>query len=273
MSELAISPFTILTCTLAMAGWVVTFVGLCTSHAFTHSVSWWIVIFEFFVISLSCSVFWTNSTRIYYPVILCLIAISIPYTTDEVLLYISAGRASLSAAASGYIIMMITQFSWIFLLGIQHEVSVLRSFSDLNHHHRVYTNSIHQYQKEQPSNNNIVFGNSTMLDLQNPSYPTPIPTQTSYPTSPKNQLVSVPIYMNSPPSPQQDPSNTVFLSPHSEYLIPVTAIHNYRANKEDPNELSFTKGELLHVHEKKGSWWQAKKSDGTIGMIPSNYVN
>ncbi|GAN10608.1 osmosensor protein [Mucor ambiguus] len=206
--------------------------------------------------------------------VLCLIAISIPYTTDEVLLYISAGRASLSAAASGYIIMMITQFSWIFLLGIQHEVSVLRSFSDLNHHHRVYTNSIHHYQKEQPSNNNIVFGNNTMLDQQNPSYPTPIPTQTSYPTtSSKNQLVSVPIYMNSPPSPQQNPSNTVFLSPHSEYLIPVTAIHNYRANKEDPNELSFTKGELLYVHEKKGSWWQAKKSDGTIGMIPSNYVN
>jgi len=46
-----------------------------------------------------------------------------------------------------------------------------------------------------------------------------------------------------------------------------------RANKEDPNELSFTKGEVIYVHEKKGSWWQAKKSDGTIGMIPSNYVN
>lgn len=46
-----------------------------------------------------------------------------------------------------------------------------------------------------------------------------------------------------------------------------------RANKEDPNELSFTKGEVLYVHEKRGSWWQAKKSNGTIGMIPSNYVS
>ncbi|KAG2197143.1 hypothetical protein INT46_004558 [Mucor plumbeus] len=272
MFDPAISPFTILTCTLAMAGWVVTFVGLCTSHTFTHSVSWWIIIYEFFVISLSCSVFWTNSTKIYYPMILCLIAVSIPYTTDEILLYLSAGRASLSAAASGYIIIMITQFSWIFLLGIQHDVSVLRSFSDLNHH-RVYTNSIHHYQKEQPSNNNIVFGDNTTLDLNNPSYHVPISTQTTYPTSPNDQLVSVPIYMNSPPSPQQDQSNTVFLSPNSEYLIPVTAIHNYRANKEDPNELSFSKGELLYVHEKKGSWWQAKKSNGAIGMIPSNYVS
>lgn len=179
------------------------------------------------------------------------------------------------------------------MLGIQHDVSVLRSFSDLNHH-RVYTNSIHHYQKEQPSNNNIVFGDNTTLDLNNPSYHVPISTQTTYPTSPNDQLVSVPIYMNSPPSPQQDQSNTVFLSPNSEYLIPVTAIHNCefyfsfkigffffypfkhlidRANKEDPNELSFSKGELLYVHEKKGSWWQAKKSNGAIGMIPSNYVS
>ncbi|KAI8639908.1 hypothetical protein BD408DRAFT_420534 [Parasitella parasitica] len=167
--------------------------------------------------------------------------------------------------------MIITQFSWIFLLGVQHEVSVLRSFNDLNHS-RVYTNSIHQYQKERYSNGNIVFGNSTMLDINDPTYSTAIPTQGSSAAFPNNQLISVPLYTNSSPSPPQDQSNTIFLSPHAEYLIPVTAIHNYRANREDPNELSFIKGELLYVHEKKGTWWQAKKSDGTIGMIPSNYV-
>ncbi|KAI8339759.1 hypothetical protein BC941DRAFT_338997, partial [Chlamydoabsidia padenii] len=53
--------------------------------------------------------------------------------------------------------------------------------------------------------------------------------------------------------------------------IPVVALHAYGANPEDPNELSFEKGEILYVHDKKGSWWQAKKSDGTVGMIPSNY--
>lgn len=29
----------------------------------------------------------------------------------------------------------------------------------------------------------------------------------------------------------------------------------------------------MYVHEMKGSWWQAKKSNGDIGMIPSNYVS
>lgn len=67
--------------------------------------------------------------------------------------------------------------------------------------------------------------------------------------------------------------NTVYVSPHAEFKIPVVALHAYGASPDDPNELSFEKGEILYVHDKKGSWWQAKKSDGTVGMIPSNYVS
>ena len=34
---------------------------------------------------------------------------------------------------------------------------------------------------------------------------------------------------------------------------------------DDPNEISFAKGELLDIIDKQGKWWQAKKSDGTVG--------
>ncbi|KAI8077986.1 SH3 domain-containing protein, partial [Gilbertella persicaria] len=44
-------------------------------------------------------------------------------------------------------------------------------------------------------------------------------------------------------------------------------------NPEDPNELSFAKDEVLEIINKSGNWWQAKKSDGTIGIVPSNYVS
>jgi hypothetical protein len=27
------------------------------------------------------------------------------------------------------------------------------------------------------------------------------------------------------------------------------------------------------VVERKGNWWQARKEDGTIGIVPSNYVS
>lgn len=45
------------------------------------------------------------------------------------------------------------------------------------------------------------------------------------------------------------------------------------ANPDDPNELSFQKGEVLEILNKSGNWWQAKKQDGTIGIVPSNYVS
>ncbi|ORX51925.1 hypothetical protein DM01DRAFT_1408398 [Hesseltinella vesiculosa] len=67
--------------------------------------------------------------------------------------------------------------------------------------------------------------------------------------------------------------HTVYVTPHTDFEIPVVALHAYGANPDDPNELSFEKGEVLYVHEKRGSWWQAKKTNGAVGMIPSNYVN
>ncbi|CAO3673398.1 unnamed protein product [Rhizopus stolonifer] len=50
-----------------------------------------------------------------------------------------------------------------------------------------------------------------------------------------------------------------------------TALHPYQANPDDPNELSFSKGETLEILNSKGNWWHAKKNDNTVGIVPSNY--
>ena len=39
------------------------------------------------------------------------------------------------------------------------------------------------------------------------------------------------------------------------------------ANPDDPNEISFAKGEILDIVDKQGKWWQAKKADGTSGSM------
>ncbi|CAG8438753.1 8725_t:CDS:2 [Ambispora leptoticha] len=65
----------------------------------------------------------------------------------------------------------------------------------------------------------------------------------------------------------------VVVSPNAEYAYRARALYAYQANPEDPNELSFSKGEILEIVDKKGKWWQAKRSDGSVGIAPSNYVS
>lgn len=37
------------------------------------------------------------------------------------------------------------------------------------------------------------------------------------------------------------------------------------ASLDDPNEISFAKGDILDIVNNTGRWWQAKRTDGTIG--------
>ena len=50
----------------------------------------------------------------------------------------------------------------------------------------------------------------------------------------------------------------------------LTLVPSDTASPDDPNEISFTKGEILDIVDKQGKWWQAKKADGTLGSKPAS---
>lgn len=50
------------------------------------------------------------------------------------------------------------------------------------------------------------------------------------------------------------------------------ALYGYKADESDAYEISFDQGEFLKVSDIEGRWWKAKRANGQVGIIPSNYV-
>ncbi|KAJ6566139.1 hypothetical protein B0H19DRAFT_1024994 [Mycena capillaripes] len=75
-----------------------------------------------------------------------------------------------------------------------------------------------------------------------------------------------------PDAPHSAPDTDGDADTEEEIPMRARALHAYKGSPEDPNELSFAKGEVLEIEDQEGKWWQAKKADGTFGIVPSNYL-
>ncbi|KAL0564120.1 Receptor-interacting serine/threonine-protein kinase 1, partial [Marasmius crinis-equi] len=69
------------------------------------------------------------------------------------------------------------------------------------------------------------------------------------------------------------PADGIVKTAHShDSQIQARAIYNCTASPNNPHEISFAKGEILNIIDRRGKWWSARKADGTVGIAPSNYL-
>lgn len=62
-------------------------------------------------------------------------------------------------------------------------------------------------------------------------------------------------------------------SKHKSFICGVVALYSF--NSGNPEELPFEKGDLMDIIDQPPDdpdWWEARKIDGTTGLVPRNYV-
>ncbi|KAI7864496.1 hypothetical protein BDF14DRAFT_1833860 [Spinellus fusiger] len=154
------------------------------------------------------------------------------------------------AAAGGSIILIICEFLWIFLLASNEDSWLVNKASNMNHT-GIGSKAVLQNHLGNLRGSNVHPDTSNEASL---------PTHTPPATSPKPNTKN---NSTSPMAPTMSEKNEARIS---------KALHNYTSSPEDPNELSFEKGESLEIIDRSGNWWRARKTDGIEGIVPSNYV-
>ncbi|CEP16031.1 hypothetical protein [Parasitella parasitica] len=247
----------------ALIAWLIAFIGACIFRRGISGGAWWIVVYELLLIMAISATLLTNTYTHYRMMILTFLAASIAMLTLQLdyalptTKFTPGYRNGAGAYAAGYIILIIIEFLWVIVFGSEPE-SYIGSFAPAHYGNAV---GVAQQSARQPSSHE-----SQQYEMSGDKE---ILAESA--GAPYNSYSSTNNHVVVPTSPQAVTTPVTGADLSTEYKEKVKALHAYQANPEDPNELSFGKGEILDIVDRNGNWWQARKADGTVGIIPSNY--
>ncbi|CAO3641635.1 unnamed protein product [Cunninghamella blakesleeana] len=232
---------------LAAISWLILFIGVCMS-GFKGFIAWT----SLYQLGLLVNIFYIlkKSTFIdYHLVVLMGLAIGIILTTQLIDGQLHNESTSAKASAGGGITLTIMEFFWIIIFGSTQDswiYGMIYGFTSATPFNLKYNDKEGSMPLSLPSNYSMSQNNQSSAHSSIIQQPT-----TQINNNYQNQQMYATPLLNSENS--------------------AIALHPYTANPEDPNELSFDKDEVLEILDRQGNWWQARKQDGVIGIVPSNY--
>lgn len=290
-------PFAMATVSFGVIAWIVAIAGgaASTQKDFPRF-TWWGLVYEIVLVITIFVLYVYNTIELYKFTLVGFLSVAFLYTTNSTnnLIYNSLSSGNLCCAA-GCILLSMLNILWILYFG-GHPESPTNQFIDS---FSVRNNGFHgavpagEYKEEEfavprsgSNNYNYNAANSANDDgrLQNTN------TKSAYMSS--LQLNGLENLLNSnvhntgtntgtnAASVRNSTRNTVynlqdanaFGMPAGVFRYKAQALYSYDANPEDINEISFVKDEILEVDDIDGKWWQARRSNGQVGICPSNYV-
>ncbi|KAI9299640.1 hypothetical protein BJ944DRAFT_274069 [Cunninghamella echinulata] len=242
---------------IAAISWLILFIGICLSGF--KGIIGWTSLYQLGVLANLFYILRQSTFTEYRLVVLMGLAIAIILTTQLIDNQLHHDSTGAKASAAGGIILTIMEFFWIIIFGSTQDSWIY--------------GMIYGFTSATPMNLKYNDKEASM-PLSIPSNYSMAPTTDS---SAHSSMIQQPASLSQQLHPQQQQANN--LQNQQMYsTLPLMnsensaiALHPYTANPEDPNELSFHKDEVLEILDRQGNWWQARKQDGVIGIVPSNY--
>ncbi|GEQ71474.1 hypothetical protein JCM33374_g5158 [Metschnikowia sp. JCM 33374] len=283
-------PFAITTVSFGIIAWVIAIAGAGASHPDPYlRFTWWGLVYEMLLILLIFFLYLNNNIELYKFTLVGLLSIATVYTTNSTntLVYKSNSPGNLCCAA-GCILLSILNIIWVLYFG-GHPESPSNQFIDS---FAVKSTPYPHGQLPVPANKtNDIGAEFAMPRSGSHAFPSSVSRHSQMTNINNNKsaymasshLNGLENFSNSnlnPASARTTVYNTGngvttpdnFAVPATAFRYKARALYSYDANPEDTNEISFIKDEILDVDDIDGKWWQARKSNGQVGICPSNYV-
>ncbi|RKP06766.1 hypothetical protein THASP1DRAFT_31426 [Thamnocephalis sphaerospora] len=251
------TPFYMASLSVILLGFLLAFIG--TAIIAGSGLMWFSVLYTLLVILAVGWVVGSSTLFQYRLALLSLITINVMLAINHTHTFIYGAGASNALVGAGYIFIGFIEFIWIIAIGSDDGSAVYMSLNRmLVLPSTAYPSQAGAYGRPQPAT--MTSTGPTHQAHTTIAMPTPMaPAGVGQPFAANDRG-------NATGSPGSSQVNDV------EYLYRAKAKYAYTANPEDNTELSFAKDDVLEIADNKGKWWHARKADGSIGVVPSNYV-